>query len=353
MEYQNHKNKIDYNSISYYIFFVLFMICVSAFGQNKEKDSSNFVFYPDKIMIRTNLNSQTDEYTLNDKKGDNLYLMTNNNYKLFFSVDYKFIGFSYGFYPGFIGGNKDEDLKGKSTFSDYNFRFFLGKWLQTVNYSKTRGYYVDNTNDFNQNWQEGIDPYLQLPNFKTITYGMSTSYIFNPKFSLKSITSFTEWQEESAGSFVPTLVYDYNRISYEVSIADELQKEYDISLGAGYFYNFIIHKHFYIAPNLTPSIGVKFSNSTETQIDPSGNVTSKESDTYFTTNFDGGLKMGYNSDRILFGMSLVFNVSSYSETKTSIVSENKAYGLLYFGYRFNAPNFISKPVKVIDDKLKL
>lgn len=330
-----------------YLFLVFFMVSVNLFGQKKEIDSANFIYYPDKIMIRINLNTQTDEYILNDKKGDNLYLLTNNNYKLFFSLDYKFIGFSYGFYPNFIGGNNDEDQKGKSTFSDYNFRFFLGRWLQTVNFSKTRGYYVDNTSDFNPSWVEG-DSYIQLPNFKKMTYGGSTSYILNPNFSLKSITSFTEWQKYSAGSFIPTLVYDYNNISFEIDTLKEIAKEYDIKLGAGYFYNFIIHKNFYIAPYFTPSIGVKFIDETTFE---SGEK-SKESNTYFTTDFDGGLRMGYNSERILFGVSLNFNSDSYKETKTTLISDTKVYGLLYFGYRFNAPKFIEKPVNVIDDKMK-
>ncbi|HJY14230.1 MAG TPA: DUF4421 family protein, partial [Flavobacterium sp.] len=204
----------NHNTIGLCVFLITFFLNFSTlYSQNeKTQDTANFIYYPDKIMIRTNLSTQSDNYLLNNKKGSNLDLETNNSYKLFLSVDYKFIGFSYGFYPKFFGGNKDEDLKGKSTFSDYNFRFFLGRWLQTVNYSKTKGYYVANMSEFDPTWVEGKDPYLQFPDFKTLQLGMSTSYIFNPKFSLKSITSFTEWQKKSAGSFVPSLIYSYNTI---------------------------------------------------------------------------------------------------------------------------------------------
>ena len=236
------------------VFAVLFLANCPVFGQKKETDTSNFVFYPEKIMIRTNLSTQTDSQILEDKTGDDLDLETNNSYKVFLSVDYKFIGFSYGFYPHFIGGNKDEDKKGKSKFSEYNLRFFLGKWVQTIDYSRIKGYYIENTQDFSPDWNPDVDPYIQFPDLKITKYGMSTSYIFNPKFSLKSITSFTEWQKESAGSFVPTLIYDYKRTSLETTILKTEQNEYDVSLGAGYFYNFIIHKRFYIAPNLTLSL---------------------------------------------------------------------------------------------------
>lgn len=332
-----------------FFFAVLFLCNWTVFGQKKERDSSKFVFYPDKILIRSNLSSQTDAQILEDKEGSNLDLETNNSYKVFLSVDYKFIGFSYGFYPQFIDGNKDEDEKGKSKFSEYNFRFFLGKWLQTVDYSKVKGYYIENTQDFLPDWKPNIDPYIQFPDLKITKYGMSTSYIFNPNFSLKSITSFTEWQKESAGSFIPTMIYDYKRTSLETTILNTKQNEYDISLGAGYFYNFIIHKKFYIAPNLTTAFGVKIINS---KTDESG-IQGNEQNNYFLTTINGGLKMGYNSDRILFGLSLNFNSSFYNETKNQVVSNDGSFGLLYFGYRFDAPKFISKPVNKISDKLKL
>ena len=335
-----------------FLFLLMFFLIhnVIVYGQKKtEKDTINFIYYPDEIMLRANLSTQTDAYLLNNKKGLNLDLETNNSYKLFLSIDYKFIGFSYGFYPKFFGGNKDNDLKGRSSSSDYNFRFFLGRWFQTVNYSKTKGYYVANMSEFDPTWVEGKDPYLKFPDFKTIQYGMSTSYLFNPKFSLKSITSFTGWQRKSAGSFIPSLIYSYNIIKSKSDDLDGRQKEFDLKLAAGYYYNFIIHKKFYIAPNLSPSIGVKFMK------DKSRNsgVETVEKETYFTRNLDGGLKMGYNSDRILFGASLNFSISSYNEDRNNIISNDKVYGLLYFGYRFDAPGFIAKTVEKIDDKIKM
>ncbi|MEZ0129220.1 DUF4421 family protein [Flavobacterium sp. LBUM151] len=332
------------------VFVLLVFSFTKLFSQKKtEKDTVNFIYYPDKIMIRANLSTQTDAYLLTNENGPNLDLETNNSYKLFLSIDYKFIGFSYGFYPHFFGGNKDEDLKGKSSFSDYNFRFFLGRWLQTVQFSKTKGYYVANMSEFDPNWVEGKDPYLQFPDFKTVQYEMSTSYLFNPKFSLKSITSFTEWQKKSAGSFIPSLIYSYNRIISKYDDLNGKQKEFDIRLAAGYYYNFIIHKNFYIAPHLSPSIGVKFLHDKSIN----GGVETIEKKNYFTRNIEGGIKMGYNSNRILCGASLNFNDSSYNQDKTTVITNDKVYGLLYFGYRFDAPDFISKPIEKIDEKIKM
>ncbi|TEB40855.1 hypothetical protein D0809_28485, partial [Flavobacterium circumlabens] len=82
---------------------LLLFFCLNftkSYSQNElQKDTVNFIYYPDKIMVRANLSTQSDSYLLNDKNGPNLNLETNNSYKLFLNIDYKFIGFSYGFYP--------------------------------------------------------------------------------------------------------------------------------------------------------------------------------------------------------------------------------------------------------------
>ena len=327
---------------------LIFLFSGCIFGQKKERDSSNFVYYPDKIMIRANLSTQNDSQILEDKLGPSIDLETNNSYKLFLAVDYKFIGFSYGFYPKFINGNKDEDTKGSSKFSEYNFRFFLGKWVQTIEYSKIRGYYVENTSDFIPEWNPENDPYILFPNLKTVKYGMSTSYIFNPNFSIKSVTSFTEWQKKSSGSFIPIFIYDYKKISFQTDLLSSSQNEYDFNLGFGYFYNFIIAEKFYIAPNLTPGLGVKITASKTT----SDGVETLENYNYLTSSIVGGFKMGYNSNRVLFGASLNFESTYYQADENQEIYNNKVFALLYFGYRFDAPNFISRPVKKIDDKLK-
>jgi len=341
----------NYRSLKLIFFFSLFYLHIgTALSQEKTpKDTTNFVYYSDKIMLRANASSQDDSFILNDNKGSDLYLETNNSYKTYLAVNYKFIGFSFGFYPKFFSGNRDEDLKGKSTFKEYNLQFFLKKWLISLHYNKTRGYYVDNMQDFIPNWTEGADPYLLFPNLKSEQYSISSSYIFNPKFSYKSITSYAEWQKKSAGSFIPSIGYEYNKISFAAASIDEEQKENGFRLAAGYYYNFIIRKNFYIAANLSPSVGVKFMESK--QVD--SGIQKTENDTYFTKHLDGGLKLGYNSEKIYLGSSLNFNESWYNETKSKVISNNKVFGYLYFGYRFNAPSFVKKPVETIEKKINL
>lgn len=329
------------------LLFIFFFFSFGFAQNNSKKDTLHLISYFDKIMLRANLSTQTDTYSFKTEENQNVKIATNNDYKLFLTFDYKFIGFSYGFTPKFFGINHDNNSKGKSSFSDYNFSLFLGQWLQTFQYSKVKGYYAENMADIVPNWTKGKDPYLQFPNIKNQTFGMSTSYVFNRKFSLRSITSFTEWQKQSAGSFISTLTYDYTRISFDQDGSKE--DNYNVRLGLSYFYNFIVFEKFYIAPNLTPSAGIRFSKTKSQETEEK----TIDKETYFTKFLEGGIKMGYNSNNILFGASFNFNSNWYKEDRKNRVENNKIYGLLYFGYRFDAPNFIAKPAQKIEEKIKL
>ncbi|MGK0385403.1 MAG: hypothetical protein ACI849_000004 [Patiriisocius sp.] len=138
-----------------------------ALSQNEtSKDTLAILSFADKVMVKVNVDTQTDSYVDRDNTSSDLRLSANNNYRLTLSLDYKLVGFSFGFSPRFISSNNDDDLKGKYSFSDYQFRGFLGKWTQEVYYKKSQGFYVENTGDFDPSWREGIDPYLQFPDLK-------------------------------------------------------------------------------------------------------------------------------------------------------------------------------------------
>lgn len=182
---------------------------------SKEVDSTRIVSYADKFVVKINVDTQTDIYTVrNNQNGSELIIVPNNNYRVFLSLDYEFLGVSIGFSPTFFPGNNDDDFRGESSFSDFKFRAVLRQWIQGFQMSTIKGYYVENSGDFLPGWTEGLGPYLQIPDLTSKTFGMSTSYSFNPNFSFRNILYQTEWQKKSAGSFIPALFYSYDRLSY-------------------------------------------------------------------------------------------------------------------------------------------
>lgn len=318
---------------------ILFIIsCQYCFCQKTEtNDSTRLVSYANKIIIKVNVSNERDAYFLFNKDDNTrLNLTSNNNNKLFISLDYEILGFSFGFTPSFFSSNQDDLLKGESSFNDFKFRIFLGKWIQTLRYKKIKGYYIDNTQDFLENWVKGRDPYIQISNLTTSSWGMSTSYVFNPNFSIRNLFYQTEWQKFNAGSFVPNLDYDYNRISFDFENTESKDDNFNLKLDLAYYYTFVIKEHWFIAPHLSPALGLRFTKS----FSLADGIVNRENNTYLIKYLSGGLHLGYSSRKIIFGTNFNFTSSYYRQDKSSHVENDQVYGVIYFGYRFDTPKFI-------------
>ncbi|MBF03620.1 MAG: hypothetical protein CMP76_10020 [Flavobacterium sp.] len=317
--------------------------------EKKAIDSTYIKTFPEKVSVRINVDTQEDLFSLNDTEDNKkLTLQSNTTFRLFISLDYKFIGGSIGFAPKFISDNNDEFLKGKSSYTNYKFRFFLGKWVQGIEFSKVRGFYVENSQDYIANWTENKDPYIQFPDLKYLTIGLNTSYVFNPKFSYRNILFQSEWQQKSAGSFIPTLYYDYNRTSLQLESTKIAEDFFNIRLALGYYYTLVIQKKGFVSAYLAPAYGIRFSKNTNT----SQNETTISKDTYSTQYLDGGLQLGYSSDHFIFGTHLNFSANAYKEEGSKTISQGKSYLLFYVGYRFNPPKAVARLVDKISLKKK-
>ena len=317
---------------------LLFSNFISLGQEKRQKDSTAIISYADKFVVKLNVDTQTDTYTLNNLDGTNLRIAPNNNYRLFLSLDYQFLGLSIGFAPTFFPGNNEDDLKGESSFSDFRFRAALGQWVQGFQISSIKGYYVENTGDFIPGWEEGVEPYIQISNLTNRIYGMSTSYVFNPNFSFRNVLYNTEWQKKSAGSFIPTLFYSYDPFSYELDEVKSKEDVFPVRLSLAYYYTIVMQENWFIASNLNPSLGVRFSKLKLTVND----IATQQNNTYFTTALEGGLQIGYASRKIVFGGGFTFDVNWNDEDRLGAVENNKIYGLIYFGYRLNTPGFIDR-----------
>ena len=330
------------------LLFVSLHFGFSVCGQQKKAtDSTRIISFVDKIIIKANVDTQTDSYEVETESGDRLSLLANNQHRFTLSLDYEFLGVSVGFAPKFLPGNDDNSLQGESSFNDYRFRFFLGAWTQELKYSRVQGFYVENTGDFIPNWIEDQDPFIQLPSFKTTIWGGSTSYILNPNFSLRNVVYNTEWQLKSAGSFIPTLRYGFTRISSKFNGPKTYQNDFDLRLAPDYYYTFVIHRNWFIAAFLSPSIGVRFANEGTEEI------RTTENSVYWPVALDGGMQLGYSARKIIFGANFNFESTWYNESDNTHVLNDKIFAKIYFGYRLDAPKFIEKPFKSINKKLGL
>jgi hypothetical protein len=80
---------------------------------------------------------------------------------------------------------------------------------------------------------------------------------------------------------------------------------------------------------------------------------SNENNTATSYSLEGGFQVGYASKKIIFGSGFSFNFNGYNEDELNTIGNDKAYGLVYFGYRLDAPGFISKTYDKLAEKIGL
>lgn len=320
---------------------LLLFLCI--FYAKCQTDTTLVKSYRDQVMIRLNLDTNLEKYIISWGENNKMELSINNKTRTSVSVDYRAISATLSFSPKFIPGNNEDDLKGKSSYTDLSFRFFPKRFIQTLYYKKVKGFYVENMKDLNPDWQESKDGYLQFPDLKVLSFGGTTSYVLNKNFSAKSIYTHGEWQKKSSGSWIPYL--DYNVSFFTNTIMEVKSKEVQYKIGAnmGYFYNWVIRDKVNVAPYLSVGLGGQFLRSRQ------GNE-QKENEQVVTLRMEGGLHVGYNSDRFLFGGRMNFKTYTYQKNGEGI-ENNNLYGLLYVGYRFAPPKVVKNTYDKVQKKI--
>ncbi|GEJ45063.1 DUF4421 family protein [Chryseobacterium sp. ON_d1] len=320
-----------------------------AFLLKAQSDTAGIRSYADQVMIRVNLDTNLENYVFSAGEGKDAFemdLSINNKTKTSVSIDYRIISATISFAPRFLDGNNDDEMKGKSSYTDFSFRFFPGRFIQNVYYKNVKGFYVENMKDLSPGWQEGRDPYIQFPDLRVQTFGGSTSYMLNKNFSARSIYTQGEWQEKSSGSWVPFVDYDLTVFRNKIDGVRSKEIQYNIGGNMGYFYNWVIGKKVNISPYLAVGIGGKFSSYRDIQ-----NGGTKENSQYATIRMQGGLHIGYNTDRFLFGGRMNFKAYSYDQKNNQTIENNNLYGLLYIGYRFAPPKVVKNTYDKIQKKI--
>ncbi|WP_343660621.1 DUF4421 family protein [Chryseobacterium sp.] len=328
---------------------LLVLFSLFAFLLKAQSDTAGIRSYADQVMIRVNLDTNLENYVFSAGEGKDAFemdLSINNKTKTSVSIDYRIISATVSFAPRFLDGNNDDEMKGKSSYTDFSFRFFPGRFIQNVYYKNVKGFYVENMKDLSPGWQEGRDPYIQFPDLRVQTFGGSTSYMLNKNFSARSIYTQGEWQEKSSGSWVPFVDYDLTVFRNKIDGVRSKEIQYNIGGNMGYFYNWVIGKKVNISPYLAVGIGGKFSSYRDIQ-----NGGTKENAQYATIRMQGGLHIGYNTDRFLFGGRMNFKAYSYDQKNNQTIENNNLYGLLYIGYRFAPPKVVKNTYDKIQKKI--
>jgi len=302
------------------------------------------------VSIKLSVNNDLETYTV-DADPVRYELYPNTSTFLRFNFNYRFLAFSINQAPSFLPGNNDEEDKGRTK----NFGISLGTihthWWGNMSYSRNKGYYLNNSKDFSF-WTSG-DPYLQDPNLVVNNFEWTLGYNFNKNFSVRSITTQTERQLRSAGSFVPVVGYRLYFVNGLDEARGQKSSNSEITIGAGYHYTLVIKKSFYASLGITPGVGYIFTKlTTRGQLNSSGDLITNTKAPILRIGGRGGI--GYNGPKFFAGGLLQLRGSSYEQgthgKTTAVNTRARTTYQIFVGYRIPAParlrRFMDKaPVK--------
>lgn len=320
------------------ILFFLFPVCV--FTQEKDSIPQNeyIEIMDDKLSVKIDVDNDIETFFAKEN-GIGFEIKPNIDYRTEVSVHYRLISFKLGFSPHLFT-NYDTSSKGKTKVFKVETDFYIKKWIQSLGYSQTKGFYSPD-----YPLPDGFESeYLIFDKLKVYNFKGITRYRFNPNYSLKAILTQTEIQRKSAGTFIPSFSYSFNRMNN--GHTQQQLNTFNFILSAGYLHTFVINKKLYASIGAAPGVGVDF-NKIIINVD---NDSVSDKDTNYTLNFDGHLGLGYNSDR-WFGGGF-FRLLTTTRKETSIVNYDtfRTHFQLFVGYRFGAPKFLKKQVDWIEEK---
>lgn len=308
------------------IYIAFFASIFGCFAQNDSLQNPYFKSYDDKVTASIYYLDTSNNFQIGfTSEGQKKYLDLNPNRReqLGVSLSYKFIDVSFGFAPKFFDVNKDNS---NSKLFSFNTRFYYKKWMQSFTFINQKGFYAS---------EPGIS--VDFPRMRSTKIGGTTSYIFNNRFSYKTLVNQNEWQTKSSGSFIPTFSFYYTNLNLNSESDSSNGDIYVFSLAPSYFYNFVISDRVLIGTGLAFGAGIN---------DVDGDVSA-------LYQLDFNLKLAYNTDRFFAYASL--NTLNFLQNDAAEARLNDNISTLKFsiGYRFNPPNKVKEVYEKVNQKTGL
>lgn len=325
------------------------MLCSVAVVGNAQLADSNRTFREDgriEIMnrfvnLKLSLSNDMENISVRTPS-QKLVLNPNGNANFKLGFNYRFIAFSVKFAPGFLGGTNDNAIRGKTRFQGFGTELNFKQSFHQLSYRRTRGFYLENTGDFNPTWQPG-QAYFQFPKLYFTQFQLVSGYNFNPALSVNSLVAQTERQLKSAGAFMPYISLRYYTVEDKTPLtatsSSQRSSNFEWLVAPSYLYNHILKNDFYLAAGGGAGIGVLFTSlDTRTQ---NSTTTTKAND--FLVRWHARAGIGHNGPRFFAGAYFDAQGASFKQQNTTATNrEVRLFYSLFSGYRFNAPGTLKR-----------
>lgn len=331
---------------------ILFSSCfVVGYGQDSDSlphiiEDGFIEKMGDKLALDLSFNNSFETFQVNADNKIVLYPNATTNLRL--NLNYRFISLHAQFAPDFLPGNGDEAKKGNTESFSLGTAMVFKHWFGNVSYSKVKGYYLENTSDY-QNLAPG-DPFIQFPDLQYNGFVLNVGYYNNSRFSFRSLTSQTERQLKSAGSFTPVLHLRYYTTKDKADPDDtQSTRNFESIIGPGYTHTFVAREKYYFSLGLTASAGYMHTKLTTPL--PSGNTVSHQNNFIFRWVAKTGI--GYNGSKFYTGLYAAASGTQYKQQRTTVINfDTRLNYHLFLGIRIDAPDYINQKVDMIEEKIK-
>ncbi|WP_109831541.1 DUF4421 domain-containing protein [Reichenbachiella versicolor] len=294
-------------------------------------------------LQRSNQITHHDGFTRRD-----ITYKPNDDLNLGLGVSYKWLAFDFDVSLPSI--NNDDELFGKTERLHLQAEIFLHKFVIDAAYLRYRGYYGNNPQSYDPEFDSQNPIYPIRSDIGTKNLSLSTLYIFNhEKFSYRHAFTFNEIQKRSAGSFIAGAYFSTYKMSADSSLIPyQVRDEFDttadfrgtryISMGAaaGYAYNLILLKHLYISATLVVGLGPVLENVPELDGRPSERNVESETIGIFRVG------IGYNGYKWFWGVSSFLGVGGSRDKNTSYIEREVNNVRLHIGYRMKPPKLLRR-----------
>lgn len=201
----------DFPYVRQALTFLFWLLAVQAGSAHPFPDTSCILKYPDQLHVSTGLQTNNSDIVLTTLATEQLLrLSPRRSLQQFVKAEYRGMAFKYAISPGYLNPDVSA-ITGKTTRRSLGYSFGLGPFGLSASYEKSKGYYLENTAEFDPAWRPG-QPYIQFSNLRSVLYGLQFSYNVRQAFSEAAVNSCRERQRKPNYTFIPTL--GLNHITY-------------------------------------------------------------------------------------------------------------------------------------------
>lgn len=328
------------------------------FGQTEEWQDpgydTNYVKSFRDYFVLTLVSANTNNsISITDTTNQDVTFATNLPFSFGVALDYRWFTFEY---TSTFGRTGDAN-KGETKMSSIGFGLTGRKFWFRNFYQKTQGYYLENPQYFNPDFNPVTDAYPSRSDVQSSVYYANLNYGFNHrKFSNMAALWQLERQKKSAGSFtVGATVSVATYMADSALIPKKYQPFFDgrdfvtefdfkmIGVNGGYLHTFAFGKNrkLFISLALIPGIsfqnGKAFSAVTE-------NATVEDA---LGAHVEGRLVFGYNGDRWYGSMSSIGYAVSSNFDNANPFTQGYSFFRFVVGYKFLMPEHKIRLLKKI------